>query len=166
MGHSFHPKQMKSTQSSSPTGSDSGLLRAALVGNAGFSTICGIVMLALPGTASNWLGIENPLVPQLIGAGLLFFAADLIHQATRRRMASWRGLLSCLADSGWVLGTVILLLAFSQMLSSQGAMIVLAVASVVLAFGILQMVGVGRMHRSPGGWAPQTLYSGGSQCFR
>lgn len=147
---------MKTTQfaSSSISGNivpDSGLLRAALVGNAGFSTICGIVMLGLPATVSHWLGIEKPLVPQLIGAGLLFFAADLIHQATRRRMASWRGLLSCLADFGWVLGTVILLLAFPQTLSSQGTMIVLAVASVVLAFGVLQLIGVDRLHRSPGG---------------
>jgi hypothetical protein len=126
------------------------VLRTALLGNAGFSTISGILMLFFPALVGDWLGVQAQLIFQLIGGGLLFFAADLIHQSTRPRMASWRGLYSSIADFGWVVGTVILLVAFPGVLSSQGVMIASAVALIVLAFGVWQLVGVDRLHRSMG----------------
>jgi len=129
----------------------SGILRAALSANAMFSAASGILMLLQPNLVASWLGIDALWLLQCIGAGLLLFAADLVHQATRARMASWRALLSSLADFGWVGGTVLLLLGFPSIFSPQGTIISLSVAALVLLFGILQLTGIHRLHRTPDG---------------
>lgn len=108
-------------------------------------------MLFRPDLVGGWLGVNAPLLLQFIGAGLLLFAGDLVHQATRPRMASWRALPSSLADFGWVVGTAMLLVLFPALLSSTGTLLALAVAVLVLLLGIFQIVGIDRLHRSPDG---------------
>lgn len=129
---------------------DSRLLRFALLGNALFSTLSGLLLLLAPGTVGNWLGVEADWILRVLGAGLLGFALDLIHQATRSRMVSWRGLLSSLADLAWVLSTAGLLILTPGWFSPLGAGLLIAVASVVLVFGCLQFLGVKRLHQVPG----------------
>jgi len=126
------------------------LLRIALLGNALFSICSGLVMLVAPNLVGEWLGIQADWIYRALGFGLLLFGADLTHQATRRRMASWRGLLSSVADFAWVGGTILLVAFAADWFSSGGLVLLLAVAGVVLFFGVLQLVGVVRLHRLPG----------------
>jgi hypothetical protein len=123
-----------------------GPLRAALLANALFATICAMFMILGTGAVGTLLGVEAPLVIRGIGFGLVLFAADLIHQATRPRMATWRALYASVADFLWVLGTLVGIVLFPAALSTSGLVTVLAVAGIVFAFGIWQLVGIRVAH--------------------
>jgi len=126
-------------------------LRAALTGNAIFSTISGLLMLSRPAVVESWLGINAAWLIQLIGVGLLLFASDLIHQATRKRMQTWRALYASTADLIWVVGTFVLLSAFSDAFSPLGIVLLIGVAAVVLAFGTWQFWAIAGVHRGSHG---------------
>lgn len=126
-------------------------LRVALVSNASFSLICAGLMIVHPTLVADWLGIQMPLILQVIGIGLVMFAADLLHQATRRRIATWRALYASVADFLWVIGTGIVLGLFSSALSQTSITLVLCVALAVLVFGAWQLWAIGRAHRLSNG---------------
>lgn len=63
-------------------------------------------------------------------------------------METWRALYASIADFLWVISSVVGLLLFSRLLSETGTAVVLAVAGVVLTFGIWQMWGIDRAHRA------------------
>ncbi|MCC5788370.1 MAG: SRPBCC family protein [Opitutales bacterium] len=123
------------------------LLRSALLGNSFFSALCGLVMLAAPETVGSWLGLSVTWVYRGLGVGLLLFAADLLHQATRPRMASWRGLYASFADFAWVGCTGLLLVFVPHWFSLEGIVLLAGVAAVVLACGIFQFWGVKHLHQ-------------------
>lgn len=126
-------------------------LRNALIANAAFSAACGTAMLVAPDRIDAWLGLAAPLILQVIGAGLLLFAADLLHQATRPRLLTWRALYASVADLLWVISTLALLLIAPSLVSGTGAILMLAVAAVVLIFGLRQLQGIGIAHRADHG---------------
>jgi len=122
-------------------------LRIALLGNAAFSSFCGLGMLVWPEFVDRLLGIEAPWLWSWIGVGLLAFATDLVHQATRKRPATWRALYASAGDFLWVIGTLVLLVFFFDRFSKSGAATVLIVAGTVLVFGAWQLWGMDRAHR-------------------
>ncbi len=123
-------------------------LRVALASNASFSLLCAFFLLFRPDLVGEWLGISAPLVLQAIGIGLVVFAADLLHQITRRRLATWRALLTSALDVSWVAGSVVLVMLFPALLSDTGKWLVISVADVVLACCLWQLWAIGRLHRS------------------
>jgi hypothetical protein len=123
-------------------------LRAALSTNAFFSATCAVFLVFSPERIATLMGVEPTLILRLVGLGLLIFAADLVHQATRPRMATWRALYASAADFAWVLATLVGLLVFSSALSSIGITILIGVALAVLVFGLWQLLGIDRAHRS------------------
>jgi len=123
-------------------------LRTALLGNAVFSSICGLLMLAQLGFVETLLGIQAPLLLRLLGFGLLLFAVDLLHQTTQPRLATWRALYASVGDFLWVIISVVGLLLFSNLLSPTGVKVVLIVAGVVLIFGCWQLWGIACAHRA------------------
>jgi hypothetical protein len=129
-------------------------LRAALLANALFSTTCAAGMLCAPDWVGNRLGLQLPLVWPMLGLGLLLFAVDLVHQATRPRLVTWRSLYASLADGLWVLGTGFGVAYFAKNLSNFGLLIVLGVAAIVLMLGVWQLWGIHQVHQVPG----KTLY--------
>lgn len=122
-------------------------LRLALAGNAAFSFSSGALMVASPATVGNWLGYPSPYVYTVMGIGLILFAAELIYQATRDRLPTWRSLIASFADFSWVLGSIALLLFFPHLFSTLGVLMIVSVAFVVLGFGIAQVFGIDRAHR-------------------
>ncbi|MDZ4297760.1 MAG: SRPBCC family protein [Moraxellaceae bacterium] len=124
-------------------------LRMALAANALFSLTCAGVMILFPATVGQWLGVNAPLLLQTLGAGLVLFAVDLLHQATRQRLATWRALYASLADLLWVVASVIVLVAFTQLFTPVGTALVVAIAAIVLLFGLLQLRGIALLHRLP-----------------
>ena len=125
-------------------------LRTALVANAISSTACALFMILDPVLVGELLGIQAPVIIRLIGAGLVLFAIDLVHQASRPRMTTWRARYASVADFLWVLGTLLGVLAFPGTLSGSGLLIVLAVAGVVAIFGLWQLWAILAAHRVPG----------------
>jgi hypothetical protein len=126
-------------------------LRAALIANAVFSLASAALLILFPALVGNWLGVHYPPLLIAIGAGLVVFAADLLHQASRPRMASWRALYASAADFAWVAGSLLLVIVLPGLLSSGGVALVLAIAVVVLVFGCWQLAAAGRLHRLPDG---------------
>lgn len=123
-------------------------LRAALASNAVFSGLGGLVLVSLPEAMAALLGPDLPWLMRLIGIGLLIFAADLLHQATRPRLASWRALYSSVADMLWVIASLGLLILLPQHFRDSGIALVLAVAAAVLTMGCWQLRGIHRLHRT------------------
>ncbi len=123
-------------------------LRLALAANAVFSLSSALLMLLRPALVGEWLGIHALVVLQAVSIVLVIFAADLIHQATRQRIATWRALYASAADFSWVVGSIVLLLAFPRLFSPLGIILVLAVAGAVFVFGAWQLWAVGRAHRT------------------
>lgn len=121
-------------------------LRVALMANAIFSLTCALFMLVYPAAVGEWLGIQAQFTLQVVGIGLLAFAAELIFQATRRRIVTWRALLASAADFSWVAGSIVLLLVFPQLFSPLGTALVFAVAGAVFVFGAWQLWAAGRAH--------------------
>lgn len=125
-------------------------LRLALAANAAFSLSSALLMLFRPALVGEWLGIHAPLILQVVGIGLAAFAAELIYQATRQRVTTWRALLASAADFSWVAGSIVLLLTFPQLFSPLGIALVLAVAGAVFFFGAWQLWAAGRAHKLEG----------------
>ncbi len=121
-------------------------LRRALLGNAAFSTASGLLMVGMPGVVASWLGQVAPWLLQLVGIGLLVFAADLVHQATRAHLSPIRALGSSVADFGWVVATPVLGWGAGDALSSSGIVLVTVVAVGVAGFGTAQLRGLRRLY--------------------
>lgn len=122
-------------------------LRMALAANAAFSLTSAGLMIFRPSLVGDWLGIQAPLVLQAAGIGLLVFAADLLHQTTRHRIATWRALYASAADFLWVVGTFALLALFPSALSQTGNTLVVSVAFAVFLFGSWQLWAIGQAHK-------------------
>ncbi len=122
-------------------------LRIALVGNAVFSALSAVILITFSEKVGTLIGTVNYWVLSVIGIGLGIFSADLFHQASRRRMQTWRALYASLGDASWVLGTIILLVWFPQLINEQGRALVIAVALIVALFGCFQFWGAGEAHR-------------------
>lgn len=123
-------------------------LRLALAANAVFSLSSALFMLFRPALVGEWLGIQAPLILQVVGIGLVVFAIELIYQATRQRVATWRALLASAADFLWVIGSIVLLFALPKLFSPLGNVLVLAVAGAVFGFGAWQLWAAGRAHKT------------------
>ena len=124
------------------------LLRRALLGNALFSGMSGAVFLMFSGGLAAWLGLPAVWPLWAVGVGLALFAADLLHQATRRRLSLFRAVLGCGSDLAWVIASAALLLGWPHLLSGGGQAAVVAVAMVVATFAGLQSQGIARLRRA------------------
>jgi hypothetical protein len=125
-------------------------LRNALLGNALFASATGASIIIAPASVAALLGIAyHPILPA-IGVGLIAFALDLTHQATRRRILTWRAAYATALDLAWVAGTVVVLATHHQSFTTTGVAIIAAVGALVLGFAIWQGRGIDDAHRVPG----------------
>lgn len=124
-------------------------LRYALLSNALFSLGSALLLLFFPAAVGQWLGLEGALVYRAIGVGLILFALDLVHQATRPRIATWRALYASAGDFSWVIGTLALMVLASDLFSSRGTLFVAGIAAAVLSFGVWQILAIAQVHRVP-----------------
>ena len=124
-----------------------GLLRKALLGNALFSGVSGAVFLIFSGGVAGWLEIPVMWPLWAVGAGLVLFAAELLYQATQRRLSLFRAVLGCGSDLAWVIASAALLLGWPNLMSEGGRVAVVTVAVVVASFAGLQSLGIARLRR-------------------
>lgn len=125
-------------------------LRALLFANCVFSVAAAGLMISKPTLVGGILGFQNPFILQVVGAGLIIFAADLLHQVTRYRMSTWRALYASIGDLLWVLTTVVLLGLFPNVLSNSGLLLTCSVAVIVFTLGACQFLAIGFAHKIPG----------------
>jgi len=120
------------------------LLSRALVANGVFSGSSGLVLVAATDTVGAWLGVTDSGILLVLGLGLLAFSAGLVLLSRSPRAGRPFIMAATASDGAWVLGSVVLLVGFPDLLTTAGEATVGAVAVVVAAFGIAQVVGLQR----------------------
>jgi len=113
-------------------------LRIALRANAISSGSFGIAGLAFAAQVVDLLGTGNELIVRLVAAGLLGFAAIVVHtsRSPLHRLRS-EALLISLGDFGWVTASAVLIAA--GLFSPAGAVVSALIAMLVFDFGIAQI---------------------------
>ena len=121
------------------------LLRRALQGNALFSVISGVVILATNRSLGTFLGLprDASLVP--MGIGLLGYAAWLAWNAQRETIKIVDAWIAVALDMVWVVGSYALL--FKVSFTNPGKWAVILVAELVFVFGVIQWMGLRRIAR-------------------
>lgn len=120
---------------------------APFYANVVFSLLTGCLLLFGASWAASFLGINTAVIPGVIGGSLIFFAGHIL-MAVNRSAPNFMELAYITAlDFLWVAGSVVLLVAFPEVLSREGRMAVLAVGLIVEGFGSLQAWGLWRMSR-------------------
>jgi hypothetical protein len=118
-------------------------LRRSLRANASFSALTGAFFTLAGSQLAAFLAVEPPLLVTAVGVNLMGFAAALFVLASRTRLSATLATIVVALDVGWVLGTVALV--YGDVLSRAGATAALGIANVVLAFAVLQAIGVRRL---------------------
>jgi hypothetical protein len=119
------------------------IVRAALIANACFSLITGTLALLFQDSIQSLVGVPpGPWLP-IVGGTLILFAGHLAW-SLRRGPRKADVLYFVLSDFGWVLGSLLLTLQFPEVLSTDGRVLVLALAIPVAVLGALQALGLGR----------------------
>ena len=118
-------------------------LGLALRNNALLSGVTGLTLLVGAAGLDTWLG-ANPWVLAGIGAGLIFYAIDLVIWARSPKWLRRGGRLAIAADGLWVIGAVALI-AFTDSLTFAGEAALGVVTVAVAALMVLQTFGLRRL---------------------
>ena len=127
------------------------LLRMALLGNAIFSTMSGLTLLAAEKPVVQILGLPGGTQLFSLGVGLLVFALILILFARKAPIKPSNAWIVVILDVAWIIGSYLLL--FVAPLSTSGKWVVGVVAEVVLIFALVQWLGIRRIQK--GNAAPE-----------
>jgi len=118
------------------------LLINALRANAAFSAATGSILVVASVPVSSWLGIATWISIGL-GLGLIGFAAILVMLARDPQPALVRAVIG--ADAAWVIGAVIVISVFPDLMSTSGLWALGLVSVVVADIAVAQYVGLRRL---------------------
>lgn len=122
------------------------LLRRALQGNALFSAVSGLVMLAMSRAVVEFLGLPDNVSLRVLGVGLLGYAGWLLWNGRRKIIKIVDARIAVVLDMVWVMGSYALL--FVVRFSAGGKWAVALVAEIVFLIGLLQWLGLRRVSTS------------------
>jgi len=123
-----------------------GLLKKALAGNALFSVASGVVILLANRRLVRFLGLPDKVSLAILGVSLIVYAAILLFNARRPKIELTDAWVAVILDVIWVGGSYALILVVP--FSVGGKWVVALVAELVLAFAILQLLGIRRIRKS------------------
>ncbi len=135
------------TAQTSPQTDNSTLLRRALLGNAVFSGVSGLGMTLAAGPLASLMGLPSPLILIVVGLGVLGYAAIVFRISTRPSISRGEAIFTVIADSSWVVVSLVLLLTGWVPFTLAGKWIVAIAADIVAVFALLQFVGLRRMSK-------------------
>ena len=113
-------------------------IRPILYANAVFSGLSGLIFSVASKAISAFLGIDAPIIILAIGLDLIVFAGLLYYFGSRPTISRNFVLFAIIADSIWVLGSILLLLTDWAALSVEGKWAVGILAIIVDIFAALQ----------------------------
>jgi hypothetical protein len=122
-----------------------GLLRKALTGNAVFSVISGVAILFANRWLVKFLGLPDSVSLTVLGASLIVYAAILWFNARRPTIKLADAWIAVIMDTVWVVGSYVLI--FVLPFSVGGKWVVALVAELVLAFAIVQWLGIHKIRK-------------------
>ena len=122
----------------------SSLLRRALLGNATFSGLSGLILALDAAPIAHFLGLENPTILLITGIVLMLYVPFLVWLANKTpipRLLAW---LVIELDFLWVIGSAVLVFSTLVPLTVSGKWAIAILADVVAVFAILQYIGLRR----------------------
>ena len=123
-----------------------GLLKKALAGNAVFSIVSGVAILIANRWLVKFLGLPQTVSLAILGVSLIVYAALLWLSARRPKIKITDAWPAVIMDGAWVVGSYLII--FLVPFSVGGKWVIALVAEVVLAFAILQWLGIRRVRRN------------------
>jgi hypothetical protein len=123
-----------------------GLLKKALTGNALFSVISGAAILLANRWLVKFLGLPDQVSLALLGISLLVYAILLWLNARKAKIRITGAWVAIVMDVVWVVASYALIVVVP--FSVGGKWVVGLVAELVLAFAVLQWMGVRRVLKS------------------
>jgi|HubBroStandDraft_6_1064221.scaffolds.fasta_scaffold159337_1 hypothetical protein len=121
------------------------LLKMALLANASFSTISGLVLVFAQRGVGRLLGLPETINLIGLGISLLVFAAILMIFARKKPIKLLDAWVAVILDAVWVIGSYPLL--FMVSFSTSGKWVVGIVAEVVMVFALMQWLGIRRIRK-------------------
>jgi hypothetical protein len=121
------------------------LLRKALLANASFSTISGLVLIFAERWVVRLLGLPETINLITLGISLLVFAAILVLFARKDPIKLLDAWIAVILDAAWVIGSYPLL--FVVPFSTSGKWVVGIVAEVIMVFALMQWLGIRRIRK-------------------
>jgi hypothetical protein len=123
-----------------------GLLKKALTGNAVFSVISGLAILSANRWLVKFLGLPDKVSLVLLGVSLVVYAVLLWLNARKTKIKITGAWVAIAMDVVWVIGSYALIAIVP--FSVGGKWVVALVAELVLAFAVLQWMGIRRVLKS------------------
>jgi len=112
--------------------------RRTMLANASFTAASAVFIFIARESLYPLFALESPALLAAIAAGLLLYAGSLAV-AARRQPPDRRALLTAaVLDAGWVVGSVIVLIAAWTQLAPAGRVLLIAAALIVEVFATLQ----------------------------
>ena len=121
-------------------------LKKALTGNAVFSVVSGVTILLSNRWLVRFLGLPEKVSLAILGVSLIGYAALLWLNAHRPKIKITEAWVAVIMDVIWVVGSYTLILAVP--FSVGGQWVVGLVAELVLAFAVLQWLGIRKIRKS------------------
>jgi hypothetical protein len=121
-------------------------LKKALTGNALFSVVSGVAILFANHWLVKFLGLPEKVSLAILGVSLIGYAALLWFNAHRPKIKITDAWVAVTMDVIWVVGSYALI--FAVPFSVGGKWVVALVAELVLAFAVLQWLGIRRIRKS------------------
>ena len=121
------------------------LLRKALLANASFSTLSGLVLIFAERWVVRLLGLPETINLITLGISLLVFAAILVLFARKTPIKLLDAWIAVLLDAAWVIGSYPLL--FVVPFSTSGKWVVGIVAELVMVFALVQWLGIRKIRK-------------------
>jgi hypothetical protein len=107
------------------------------------SGLCGVILVLAAQPISTLIGLSAPGIARAVGVLLLVYAAALLVNASRAPLSRGEALLAVVLNAAWVAGSAALIVAGP--LTPLGNWAVAALAVAVLAFAVLEAVGLRRL---------------------
>jgi hypothetical protein len=123
-----------------------GLLKKALTGNAVFSAISGVAILIANRWVVKFLGLPDKVSLALLGISLVVYAVLLWLSARKAKIKITGAWVAIVMDVVWAVGSYVLIVVVP--FSVGGKWVVALVAELVLAFAVLQFMGIRRVVKS------------------
>ncbi len=123
-------------------------LQRALLGNAAFSGLSGLLMVLAAGPISQFMGLTNPLVLTIVGIVLLLYMPFLVWLANQTPVPTRMAWIVIELDVLWVIGSLIVIFTSLVPLTTGGKWAVAITADIVTVFAILQYIGLRRQKRN------------------
>lgn len=123
-------------------------VKNALLADAAFALISGVLCIAATDPLSQVMGLNDPIYLTGIGFVLVFYAMDLAFVAFKAADKPLFLKLFFAGDLAWITASIILLVGFSDLFSIPGMILIDVVALIVAGFAISKYKGLRLMNRS------------------